>query len=92
MSISAVTPRPASSRVAARWRIVAAALTLIGLMAVVITLMALSISSGPGPTIARPASVHSGYFRDPGLHALTPLSDQAIAFPKADVAVSRPRP
>jgi hypothetical protein len=56
MSISAVTPRPASSRVAARWRIVAAALTLIG------------------------------------LHALTPLSDQAIAFPKADVAVSRPRP
>jgi hypothetical protein len=92
MSIPAVPSRPTSSFAAPRWRIVAAALALIGVIAAVIVLAASRTVPGPGPTGARPASVHSGYFHDPGPHALLSRTARAIPFHEAGGAVSHARP
>ena len=75
MSISAVTPRPSSSSAVRRWLIVAAAMTLAGLIAAVVVLSRSSPHAGPrvgqrtsrcgagrilpGPRHPRPAALES---------------------------------
>jgi hypothetical protein len=93
MYFSAVTPRPVSSSAITRWLIVAAALALAGLIAAVVGLSDSSRMPGPGPTSAsaRPAPVHTGYFRDPATHVLPPLTTQVIQLHETSGAVSHPR-
>lgn len=91
MSISAVPPRPTASDQAAQWRLIAAALALCGLIAAVIVLAASSAGEGPASPGAPPASAHSGYFRDPGVHAM-PLAARATPSDHASEAVPHPRP
>jgi hypothetical protein len=90
MYISVVTPRPVSSRAITRWLIVAAALALAGLIAAVVALSPSSRMPAPGPASARPASVHTGYFRDPGTHVLLPVTAQMIPLHETGGAVSHP--
>jgi hypothetical protein len=93
MYISAVTPRPVSSRAITRWLIVAAALALAGLIAAVVGLSDSNRMPGPGPTSASasPAPVHTGYFRDLAMHVLPPLTTRAIQLHETSGAVSHPR-
>ena len=62
MSISAVTPRPSSSSAVRRWLIVAAAMTLAGLIAAVVVLSRSSPMPDPGSASARPGAVQGEYF------------------------------
>ena len=92
MSISAVTPRPSSSSAVRRWLIVAAAMTLAGLIAAVVVLSRSSPMPDPGSASARPGPVQGEYFRDPATHVLLPLRAQVIPPRDTTGAVSHPRP
>ena len=72
MSISAVTPRPGSSSAVRRWLIVAAAMTLAGLIAAVVVLSRSSPMADPGSASVRPGPVQGEYFRDPATQSCCP--------------------
>ena len=93
MYISEVTPRRVSASATPRWLVIAAALALAGLIAVAVVLSSSRATPGPGPASLRPASVQSGYFRDPTTHVLLPFTTtRVIPLHETSGTVAHPRP
>jgi hypothetical protein len=88
---TAVSSHPVSTSTLRRSLVVAAALAVAGLIAVAV-FSPWGHALGPAPVTAGRAWAHTGYFRDPGTHALPRVTTPVTRLHQAGGAAPQPRP